>query len=1751
MNDIQQSLLDSLVLVAKESATKIPNTVTIEAKIVSIEDPGLKYYKVEYMNNQFIAHTDNQAAHYAVGDQVYILIPNGDFSKEKLILGMVTSSGNVFSATSNEILYHLEKSDNLLKNIENIHLCSYHSENREINLETYNLSNILPNFFKHYKTLMLSFKIKTAIPKEQRARGNYGLKIKLPYDESEYDIEHNYAQGTSVKYREYIFDINNLIGNPYDFGEYTLQTFYIDIDSNYSKWAEPKLTAFVTNFTQEEGHEDDIFIQDIDLKVVDILTEENKVGYYLSIAAERGEFFYEGEFNTTKKLTPILKLNGSNTNFSDLPCYWFVEDLSITPESEYYSSRGGRGWRCLNEKTILTDTATGEKNFQWITNKFEHTISSKEVIDTRRYKCVFLNTDFTLISGIIEIKNLNSNIKIELVTTTGSTKFIKGGGNVNLIIKAQLEDYMPSQGSILYNWYRYDKRGQYIDDKFYSVVRLNEWKDSENYYEPDWLETEISFPASIIDDFNTFKCEIKVSDIIDGKYQDTIIGIASINISSTLEKEYTLFIENGDKLYKYDADGNSPMVGNFDGPESSVVKAISPLRYRIVKADGTEFTESEYAFCKTTWMVPINAMFKSTIGYIDNQIDGYYIFNNNQSYGRFDLGYEINNTFDVRKNNNTIKVRVEFANTFIEGETTLKFLKEGQSGTNGTKYSAEIYYANPDAYREHSHLFILWARDNEGYYYSEQEGLKALNNNSPELSVAVYSNGELIDDNTIYTVTWSIFDPRTNPTRFTIAKSPYGHSGVISLVQDWTSKEITANIVQAEITINTDSNNKEVIYAYYPLEVINFNNKGLGTLGSLPYINQGFKEVVYAADGTNPQYSSSNFICEDFLTDIISNEYNFLRYDYQWSILENSNLYLTSSSYAGNYEVDIRPNSKYDNIYNVHAVQVEARITEEYKDSIENWVYPQSKQNYERLKEAKQYTDNWLAYLQEMTYKINPYDWIIKIDNAKAFLENRAVNKENAVAALSHLTELFDIFQKKDDKIKTIFDYVTIIQANENKIDEALYTLYAFGNTETGTDNLSTIKNLEDCKIILSSEQLSNLKKELGNIEYIKINTAIQLYNQDIQNYNFIYSKMMEQEEESTSFCEFDAILRDIFITEYLMGDYGVSLVELLHQYDTSMFTYKEIKYEYYNLLIANLSEIFEFDEYEGTKITNRYFNSLSNAEYNKELEDAEIEYLYWKGRAENLDIDHITCIRPIVMLYNRYGMNNINGWDGNRIYTNEEEGYIYAPQMGAGHKEDDNSFTGVIMGDRRIGAIRDTGLFGYHRGIQSFFLNAQDGSATFGVSGSGQVQILPQNKKAIIQGGNYEEKTQTKAGSGMQIDLTTPKIQWGNQKFIVDENGILTAVDGNFTGIITAKAGGNIAGWTINEKTLSAKNIVINSNGLLTGGTGNSTWTLNNDGSAVFTNVSITGGGINIKNKFKVDSDGNVTIPSGTIKFGDINGTEDIATKSYVTGQGYQTSSQVTKITKDTVSTENIIATNLHIQGKGSITLGDKSKGYAQITSDGVLTCEKAIIKGTLTAGTIIGNASGDGWTITETALVSKAISTIDNKSPVMTLNAGNNRASTFIIAPGYFQLGGDAIIPTDVPAGVPSGTQPVGANLIGTTYIQGNCYITGATTATNLTITGGGLNFGNGAFNVDNAGNLTTSRINATGGKIGQWYIINDESQTSGRLEGRRNNTTTIVLNPNGLEYKGRVIYLYIYDQITGQIAGGLHQSGWTDFI
>ena len=108
----------------------------------------------------------------------------------------------------------------------------------------------------------------------------------------------------------------------------------------------------------------------------------------------------------------------------------------------------------------------------------------------------------------------------------------------------------------------------------------------------------------------------------------------------------------------------------------------------------------------------------------------------------------------------------------------------------------------------------------------------------------------------------------------------------------------------------------------------------------------------------------------------------------------------------------------------------------------------------------------------------------------------------------------------------------------------------------------------------------------------------------------------------------------------------------------------------------------------------------------------------------------------PINMYLNRYGHSHLNDWDGTSIKINNEEGYILTPQVGAGRKESDNTFTGMVMGEVKGGtgatAQDKVGLMGYGHGVQTMFLDAESGSAYFGKAN--EISIEPNGNDTKVK---------------------------------------------------------------------------------------------------------------------------------------------------------------------------------------------------------------------------------------------------------------------------------------------------------------------------------------------------------------------------------------------------------------------------------
>lgn len=251
-----------------------------------------------------------------------------------------------------------------------------------------------------------------------------------------------------------------------------------------------------------------------------------------------------------------------------------------------------------------------------------------------------------------------------------------------------------------------------------------------------------------------------------------------------------------------------------------------------------------------------------------------------------------------------------------------------------------------------------------------------------------------------------------------------------------------------------------------------------------------------------------------------------------------------------------------------------------------------------------------------------------------------------------------------------------------------------------------------------------------------------------------------------------------------------------------------------------------------GNWITQRHLTlSAANLDKNKKLVKPSLTYqdetlnnaIWCIVKKNNVDIIHFHI--PVHFYLNRHGFANLNDWNGNGIELNSDGGYILTPQVGAGKKDANNRFTGLLMGEvKESGTAKsEVGLFGFINGLRSIFLDAETGTAEFGIAGGGQIRIDPSTGEAVIESGDFQEKDSTHAGSGMQINLSTPEIRFGSGKFHVDKNGILTAQDVNITGGVTIETdkinvGDNIYSGQHNTFGSTADGFFLGADGLSIG---------------------------------------------------------------------------------------------------------------------------------------------------------------------------------------------------------------------------------------------------------------------------------------------------------------------------------------------
>ena len=297
-----------------------------------------------------------------------------------------------------------------------------------------------------------------------------------------------------------------------------------------------------------------------------------------------------------------------------------------------------------------------------------------------------------------------------------------------------------------------------------------------------------------------------------------IIGVLSHVIASSESEQDITISYIGEDSFRYDANGDITVE---DAEKERTLQVTLTWRdgvgtsYRVewIGPDGQDITNTRYN--------PAQSM-----------IENLWVDNNNI------LHYTIKQKYKVNYSNNTITVRIiTIDDKTYNFQKEILFLKDGDQGTNGTTYITAVRPFDTETGQKIAGLVPLIYRNGTWQ-------------NDLPLRCYVYKDGELINDNPNYTLTYE-----WTGVNITLATGEDSDRR-IARGQDLIITGPAGPYVTVKVTINDNMNDRTYdIYCLYPIDVVvGFGDNEISTIdiSSIP------SYIKYTASGVNPSFYNNN-----------------------------------------------------------------------------------------------------------------------------------------------------------------------------------------------------------------------------------------------------------------------------------------------------------------------------------------------------------------------------------------------------------------------------------------------------------------------------------------------------------------------------------------------------------------------------------------------------------------------------------------------------------------------------------------------------------------------------------------------------------------------------------------------------------------------------------------------------------------------------------------------------------------------------
>lgn len=630
MNRFSEQLLEAFEVAMDEKLSKLQYDKTIQAVITSIEDVDKGEYKVKYQEGIITAYAKDPTESFRVGDVVYVIVPQSDFTGKKFISHKVTNktlSTGQYSDLSETII---EVSPDLSKlgftytstgPWELIAGAGRNASGQEIDIdessvdhiiisESQQLSSQFNAYLNKYEYLQIKAEFMTSFDKDHTT-GDYGIELGFRTTSTE-----DNPDGQLIPY---FLSLSDFVGDPYHLWTWTPQSIVVRLPKE-NLYSLAGISFYEKDFDDSIGEQQinpNIFMKDLQISFIEKVDLTN-TPYYLTIFPVNGVLF-------TNSLSSLV-LNARVVNYGqeidskDCVYKWFKRDLTVSVGDEDYNKQAGWGWKPV----IESDKEQGSETSSL-------TVSSSVVTWQQSYKLVVIYNSSVVITQEITLYKERDNISIEQITQNNTIKLKLSGSYKGL-------------------WYYLDTNGR--------QQSINTSKSNE-----------VDITSYLFYSPMTFYCQI---------YSDTTyLGELTYTMRSMESSEDVSVVFVGESIFNYDANGDIGL------EYSQIEQTLTP---EIIFNNGVISSS-----IKIEWLdFNGNVISETGDGYdpSGSMIESVRVDKNTNS-----LQYKIKKDFEEvpSKKNNTFKLRVTTLDGQVYTfEKEIIFIKVGDPGTNGTSYQSII-----------------------------------------------------------------------------------------------------------------------------------------------------------------------------------------------------------------------------------------------------------------------------------------------------------------------------------------------------------------------------------------------------------------------------------------------------------------------------------------------------------------------------------------------------------------------------------------------------------------------------------------------------------------------------------------------------------------------------------------------------------------------------------------------------------------------------------------------------------------------------------------------------------------------------------------------------------------------------------------------------------------------------------------------------------------------------------------------------